>query len=443
MDEGEGIFKLALSEQEAGRWGEAQRLYEALLAARPELLAVRNNLAVCCLEMGEPERALSLLDFESPSLEAKTNRGNAQRALGRFGQAEAEYAVVAEKAPMDPRALSNLALAQQDQGRLGEAVSNFRRAVALAPNDASLRANLGGALLMSGAYAEGFAAQEFRLIGSATEAQMKRAGLPMWDGSALKGRRLLIWTEQGLGDSLQFLRFLKGLDGPVVLMAQQALHRLAGAIATVERVLGWDEPVPSCDVQCALLSLPRLLGIDTEEKIPPSTLSPDPLLTELWGQRLQGIKGRRIGLSWQGNAAMKADRFRSAPLSAFKSLFDLEGVSWLSLQTGVGREQIAGLDAPLLDLGAEIADLADTAAIMAHLDLVISVDSAAAHLAGSLGRPVWILVRANPDWRWPPGLQSSPWYPSARLWRQERLGDWSFVVAKMAQTLPRFFPSPG
>jgi len=130
---------------------------------------------------------------------------------------------------------------------------------------------------------------------------------------------------------------------------------------------------------------------------------------------------------------MKADRFRSAPLSVFKPLFELKGVSWVSLQTGPGQEQLANIKTPLLDLGGEIADLADTAAIMSHLDLVISVDSAVAHLAGSLNRPVWAMIRANPDWRWPPGHSTTPWYPTARLWRQERLGDWGPIVDEMAR----------
>ncbi len=438
MDDAATIFKQALAHQGEGRWAEARTLYEPLLAAHPELNAVRNNLAVCCLEMGAPERSLALLlplAGDGAGLEVKTNLGNALRALGRFAEAEAAYGYVAAKAPLDPRAVSNLALACQDRGKLDEAVAGFERAVALAPNEPSLRANLGGACLMAGDYARGFAAHEFRLAGSPTESAMRKAGLALWDGSSLKGKRLLVWTEQGLGDTLQFLRFLPLTGGRIVLMAQGALHRLAGGIETVERVAGWNDPIPDCDVQVALLSLPRLLGINGPDKIPPSLLSADPLLCELWGQRLAspiGI-GRRIGLSWQGNPAMKADRFRSAPLSVFKPLFELKGVSWVSLQTGPGQEQLANIKTPLLDLGGEIADLADTAAIMSHLDLVISVDSAVAHLAGSLNRPVWAMIRANPDWRWPPGHSTTPWYPTARLWRQERLGDWGPIVDEMAR----------
>ncbi|TAN48197.1 MAG: tetratricopeptide repeat protein [Rhodospirillales bacterium] len=487
MDDAAALFKQALAHQGEGRWAEARALYEPLLAAHPELNAVRNNLAVCCLEMGAPELSLDLLlplAVDGAGLEVKTNLGNALRALGRFAEAEAAYGEVAAKAPMDPRAVSNLALACQDQGRLEEAVAGFERAVALAPNEPSLRANLGGAYLMAGDYANGFAAHEFRLAGSAAEAAMKKAGLALWDGSSLKGRRLLVWTEQGLGDTLQFLRFLPLTGGWIVLMAQGALHRLAAGIETVEHVAGWNDPIPDCDVQVALLSLPRHLGIDGPDKIPPSLLSADPLLCELWGQRLAhdrlspshpsdaeinvnrsliqigradsrpqskpedgfdfrrsalaSLKGRRVGLSWQGNPAMKADRFRSAPLSVFQPLFALPGVSWVSLQTGPGREQLADIKTPLLDLGGEIADLADTAAIMSHLDLVISVDSAVAHLAGCLNRPVWAMVRANPDWRWPPGHSTTPWYPTARLWRQERLGDWSLILDEMVRALPTY-----
>ncbi|MBF0268267.1 MAG: tetratricopeptide repeat protein [Alphaproteobacteria bacterium] len=446
MDDGEIQFRQALALQADGHWSEALTIYEALLQARPELNAVRNNLAVCLNELGRPNEALAVLaplaQNHAPP-EMLTNRGNALRALGRFAEAEAAYALVVNSTPMDAMALSNLALSLQDQGKLQEAVKAFERACAMMPGDASLRANLGGALLMAGDFAKGFAAHEFRLAGSATEAAMKACGLPLWDGKPLNGRRLLVWTEQGLGDSLQFLRFLPGLDGKATVMAQGALMRLVQSVGNVEAVYGWNDVPPTCDVQIALLSLARLMNCKSETDIPPSGLVPDPLLKDLWGQRLSDLNRPRIGLSWQGNPAMKADKARSVGLGQLKPLFDVPGVNWISLQTGDVGGQIEGLGLPLLDLGREISDLADTAAIMAHLDLVIAIDSAAAHLAGSLGRPTWIMVRANPDWRWPPKAENTPWYPQARLWRQQRLGDWKPIVEAMASALPTFLRGLG
>lgn len=434
MDDAESVFKRALDLQERADWVKAEALYRALLAERPGLGAVINNLAVCLLETDRADEALDLLaSLVGP--EAKTNLGNALRALGRFAEAESAYNAAVAAAPLDARALSNLALVHQDQGRLEESVAGFEKAVAVAPYDASLRANLGGALLMAGDYRRGFPAYEFRLAGSATEAMMKRTGLPIWDGTPLQGRRLLVWSEQGLGDALQFLRFISLLGEPAAVMAQAGLRRLLQQVPGIKSAHGWDETPPDCDVQAALLSLPRLLGCDEERQVPAPNLVADPLLVDLWGQRLDGLTGLKVGLSWQGNAAMKADRARSIPLDAFKPLLALPGISWVSLQTGSARQDIEKIQAPLLDLGAEISDLADTAAIMAHLDLVIAVDSAVAHLAGSLNRPVWILVRANPDWRWRPGAKNSPWYPTARLWRQEFLFDWTPVISSLAAAL--------
>ena len=440
MDEAQVLFEQALAEQAEGRWDAAKDLYQALLAARPELNAVRNNLSVCLTELGRGAEALALLEplahlHSVP--EIQTSLGNALRSRGRFAEAREAYERVVALSP-DPRAVSNLALACQDLGDMERAVAGFERAVALAPNDPSLRANLGGALLMAGDFERGFPAHEFRLAGSATEKALKETGLPLWDGRPLDGKRLLIWTEQGLGDSLQFLRFIPLLKEPVLVMAQAALLRLLQGIGNVSAVYGWNDAPPKADVQIPLLSLPRLLGCKSEADIPASTLRADPLLEKLWGERLGNHSGLRVGLSWQGNAAMKADMARSAHLSSFQPLFDLQGISWISLQTGAAGDQIGQFKAPLLDLRGEIGDLADTAAIMANLDLVIAVDSAVAHLAGCLKRQVWVMVRANPDWRWKPGAVSSPWYPSARLWRQERLGDWAPIISAMKLALPTF-----
>lgn len=445
MNDAEALFKEAVERHAAGDFEQAQDLYARLLAAHPEINAVRNNLAVCWLEQGRAEEALSLLEelaTGTGAKEALTNWGNALRGVGRFAEAEAAFRKALEQDASDAKAHSNLALALQDQGRVDEAVAGFAKAVALAPGLAQLRANLGGALLMAGDYARGFSAYEFRLAGSATEAAMKSCGLPVWDGAPLAGRPLLVWTEQGLGDSLQFLRFLPKLDGPAHVMAQAGLMRLASAVANVASVRGWSDPPPlDCALQAPLLSLPRLLGCKSESDAPPFHLKADPLLVQLWGQRLGARKGPRIGLSWRGNPAMRADRFRSASLVDLSPLFAQPGMTWISLQTGEAAEAITVANASILNLGPEISDMADTAAIVSHLDLVIAVDSAVAHLAGCLNAPTWIMVRANPDWRWKPHETASAWYPSARLWRQQRLGDWSGVAAEMASALPTFFAS--
>jgi tetratricopeptide (TPR) repeat protein len=430
--EAENLFAQALALQQAGRLAQALELYDRLLASHPRAAAARINRAACLAGLGQAEAAgadLAALLETAPSAEAWNGLGNALRQLDRFAEAETAYAKAFELAPADPRFASNRGLACQDQGLLEAAIRHFRQACALDGTSAELRTHLGGALLMAGQWREGWPAYEARLHGTPTQDRMGRLGLPIWEGEELQGQKLLLHAEQGLGDTLQFLRFIPfaaSRGAQVILSLQPALLRLAGRLGGGAQALSWDDPPPPCDRQAALLSLARLAGLSSPGDIPSSRLTADPLLTQLWGERLAGLTGLRAGLSWQGNPAMAADAKRSIALRDLLPLADLAGLTLVSLQTGAGREQIG--HAPLLDLGAEFADMADTAAAMAHLDLVIAVDSGAAHLAGALGRPVWNLVRYNPDWRWPPGAAATPWYPSMRLIRQQTPGSWTAEV---------------
>ena len=446
--EGGGIeaqFARALALQQAGKDAEALALYDALALARPDIPALRLNRAACLTALGRAKEAsddLALLAESSPSPQGWNGLGNALRAQGRFPEAKAAYRRAHDLTPDDPLIASNLGLACQDLGELKEAILHFRSALAHDPGSAELKAHLGGALLMAGEWQEGWPAYEARLSGTPALARMKALGLPVWEGGDLSGRTLLLHAEQGLGDTLQFLRFVpfaRTRGARIILSLQPALLRLARGLEGVEQVISWDDVPPPCDVQSPLLSLARLSGLSKPEAIPPTSVTADPLLRELWGQRMSGFKGLRIGLSWQGNPAMAADARRSIALRDFMALAKMEGVVLISLQTGLGRDQIAGSD--LIDLGGEFADMADAAAAMEHLDLVISVDSGAAHLAGSLCRPVWTLVRVNPDWRWPPGARTTPWYPSMRLFRQGKSGDWSDVLSQISQEIAQLLRS--
>jgi hypothetical protein len=232
---------------------------------------------------------------------------------------------------------------------------------------------------------------------------------------------------------------VKRRGGFVVLVCQQALARLLARAPGIDRLASSEDSAPEADVYAPLLSLPRLLGT-TLATIPADVpyLKAEPELVERWTRALAPpTDGLRVGIVWQGNPKHDKDRERSAPLRLFAALARVEGVRLFSLQKGFGTEQLAGIAGlfPVTDLGPGLEDFVDTAAVLANLDLVVTVDSAVAHLAGALGVPVWVAVPFFPDWRWLLGRDDSPWYPTMRLFRQETRGDWAGVFERMAVAL--------
>ena len=271
---------------------------------------------------------------------------------------------------------------------------------------------------------------------------------PLWDGSSLDGRTILVHAEQGLGDTLQFIRYVPSLHqrgGRVILMCQPPLVRLLTRSPGIERLLAHGDPVPEFDVHTPLLSLPRLLGT-TLESVPADVpyLEAEPQLVEAWRHRLGSYPGFKVGIVWQGNPKFRLDRLRSIPLAQFAPLARVPGVHLFSLQKGPGAEQLAAVTDrfPVTDLGRRLDDFMDTAAVLKNLDLVISVDTAIAHLAGALGIPVWVALPFAPDWRWLMGREDSPWYPTMRLFRQTRPGQWEDVFHHIAEALQRRLAAP-
>jgi tetratricopeptide (TPR) repeat protein len=260
---------------------------------------------------------------------------------------------------------------------------------------------------------------------------------PPWDGSPLEGRRILLWAEQGLGDSLQFIRYaalVKRAGGTVLVECQPPLAGLTELAAGVDQVIPFGSALPDFDVHLPLQSLPRVLGT-TLETIPAAVpyLSVDPALVEHWRARVGQADGFRVGLAWAGNPSHANDRNRSMPGGHFTALAGIPGCALFSLQVGSRAGELAGV--PVTHLGGEFRDCADTAAAILSLDLVISVDSMVAHLAGALGKPVWTLLATAADYRWLLEREDSPWYPSMRLFRQARPGDWEEVMARVAEAL--------
>ena len=262
---------------------------------------------------------------------------------------------------------------------------------------------------------------------------------PIWRGEPLNGARILLHAEQGLGDSIQFLRYVPmvhAAGGKVILNVPSALARLAASVHGVDTLTIDEEIPPTFDRHCPLMSLP-LAFKTTLDSIPSQT----PYLT-VPEDALRAAKAhigptqkRRIGLVWSGNPKCTEDQIRSMPLSCFEPLLDLEGLQFFSLQLGPAAAQLAAIQKPITDLRHAINDLADTAALMTHLDMIMTVDTSMAHLAGALAKPTWVLLPSAPDWRWLMDREDSPWYPTVRLFRQPTFGDWTSVIARVRHEL--------
>jgi hypothetical protein len=330
------------------------------------------------------------------------------------------------------------------------ALREYELALILKPDHPHARFNRAMQLLRRGRYENGWVEYEWRWAsGQLTWPEIPR---PKWDGSPLNGRALLVHTEQGIGDVLMFLRFLPRIERAagdrLVFACQKALQPLLRNIPWVDSWFPIDEPANiNFDVYSPMLSLPGLLKVsEADIPYPVPYVSPDSALVEMWQPRVAALPGFKVGVAWQGSPTFKGDQFRSIPLAHFAPLAQIPGVTLVSLQKAAGMDQIAANhDTVALTVFPDLdsaAPFVDTAAIMQHLDLIITSDTAMAHLAGALGRPVWVALGLDCDWRWGIGRTDSPWYPSMRLFRQKKFDDWPGVFAEMAAALKRAEFSP-
>ena len=358
----------------------------------------------------------------------------------KLGRLEEALPLLREAIPQQPDAANvrnNMALVQQDLGALAEAEDCLEKALTLDPHDHNTRYNRALLRLSLGRLLEGWDDYESRF--GAHDYKPRHPG-PEWTGAAAPERVLLVHPEQGRGDFIQFCRYATLAAGRmrVVLEAPAALVRLMRTLAGPERVVEMDSETPHFDVQCSVMSLPRVFGT-TLQNIPADIpyLHADPAATRRWEQRLAALPGRRVGLVWSGNPAYLHDRMRSVPAALLAPLAGIAGLTFVSLQKGKAPPR-EGIGAVLHDWTDELGDFADTAALIAALDLVVCVDTAVAHLAGALGRPVWLLNRFDTDWRWLRDRDDSPWYPTLRQLRQTAPGDWAPVVARLGDALAAF-----
>jgi tetratricopeptide (TPR) repeat protein len=463
--------------------------YRQALALRPDYADALNNLGDVLALQGKPDEAVATyrqaLRLRPDYAEAHSNLGVALRQLGRFDEAVASYREALRCRPGYVGAHYNLGVAFWEAGRPEEAADSYRQALAVRPDyaralfhlaqslytishrDEALAAyrrlleldpgtdaegHLGRALtrLLLGDYEAGWAEYEWRWRCSDFLRSPPRA--PRWDGSPLDSWTILLHAEQGLGETVQLIRFaalVKRRGGTVIVSCQRPLLRLLAGCPGIDRLVLQDEGEPACDVQAPLLSLPALLGTSLAT-LPADVpyLSAEPALVEAWRQELARFPGFRVGISWQGNPRYRGDRYRSVPLRHFAGLACVPGVRLFSLQKGAGTEQLRELpaDCPVIDLGPRLDErtgpFLDTAAVMRCLDLVVTVNTAPAHLAGALGVPVWVVLPAAPDWRWLLDREDSPWYPSARLFRQAKWPDWDEVFTRLAAELSRRAAAP-
>ena len=446
--EAHGNLGLVLAGQ--GRCDEAETSYRAALCLRPTYRDALNNLGVLLSDGGrwaEAEVVLrEALRINPDAADAYRNLGAVLTHQKRAAEAEPVLRVAARLGPEAPEAHLNLGAALHDLRRLGEAEAAYREAVRLDPDFADAHTNRAYSLLLAGRLEEGWREYEWRWRTRQLAGGARGFDAPLWSGEPLEGRTLLLHAEQGLGDTLQFARYAPLVEGAgrVILEVQRPLARLMASLPGNIQIVVRGDSLPTFDIHCPLLSLPRAFGT-TLDSIPSSAkyLTADPDAAEGWRQRLAHRAGRRIGLVWAGEARKgfaelaAVDARRSMPLSAMAALAEVADVSYISLQKGAPAAQ-AGEPPPgmaLTDVADELTDFADTAALIENLDLVISVDTSVAHLAGALGKPVWLLNRYDTCWRWLLNRDDSPWYPSLRQFRQTAQGDWPSVVRAVRDAL--------
>jgi Flp pilus assembly protein TadD len=419
----------------AGRSDQAVAAGRRALALQPEYPEALSNLGVALYDQKEYEEAAQCqrraIGLKPGFALAHSNLGNALLALKHFDEAAAAHRQAIALDPGFADAWSNLGTTLHHAGHYDEAIAALRRAIALAPQHANAHAGLGILLLMRGEFSKGWEEYDWRLQAAEKRPRFQQRS---WQGESLAGRHIYVQAEQGFGDTLQFARYLPALKaraGSVTLRVQGGLRTLMRESLPGIEVLGdGGAPARDPDCDCALLSLPRLFK--TRLAAIPATvpyLRPPAEIAARWGRRLATMQGLRTGLVWAGSAEHANDFRRSLGLAALAPVLAVPGVSFASLQVGPRTaDRKTQPAAKILDLASRLTDFAETAGAVAALDLVITVDTAAAHLAGALGKPVWLLLPWITDWRWLLGREDSPWYPTMRLYRQRQGEAWQEVV---------------
>jgi tetratricopeptide (TPR) repeat protein len=444
----DALYNLGLAHQETGHHAEALDCYRRALALRPDFVEALVNLGHAFQETGNRDAAETAwtraVACRPDCADAHYNLGRLHHLQHRLPEAIRCYGETLRHRPAHPKACNNTGKAYQDLGQIESAVAWYRRALELEPDYAEARFNLATTQLLNGEFEEGWKNYEARWVKSDWQRFYPRRLLgPIWDGGPLNGRTILVHSEQGLGDMLQFVRYLplvKACGGRVVFETRAAL---------IELFRGWDcidevRPITPPDAEFALefdvyvplLSLPRLFHTELSSiprRVP--YLGADPQRVATWAPRITG-DGLRVGLVWAGTAT---DPRRATPLAWFAPWSSIPGLQLFGLQKGPAADLLECEGPPpgmtIVNLGPHMEDFADTAAAIDHLDLVVSIDTSVAHLAGAMGKPVYLLLPQPADWRWLERRTDSPWYPTMRLMRQETPGEWAAPMTQAARAI--------
>jgi tetratricopeptide (TPR) repeat protein len=444
-------YNLGNALQAVSRHEDAIRHYDQAIALKPRYAKAHNNRGTALNALGRPREAIqcyrTALAIDPGFAGAYNNLGNALQALDLPEEAIALYKKAIAVTPDYAEAYSNLGHALHALNRHREAIEHYEISAAIKPSYPDAHWNEALARLSLGEFDIGWKKYEWRWRNRALNLQRRELAQPLWLGETeIAGKTILLHAEQGYGDALQFARYIPLVaqrGARVVLEVHKPLLPLLADCAGAAIVAARGEVLPAFDLHCPLLSLPLALGTRLETIPPPLTLSAPAAKIAQWRPLFERSGRPRIGLAWAGNPNHKNDRSRSVPLRQLRPLLDRADLRFLSLQKDLrsdDAEAIAG-SPNLLSPGNAMGDFADTAALIHHLDLVITVDTAIAHLAGTLGKEVWILLPVTADWRWLIERRDSPWYPCARLFRQSKRGDWPGVIAEVAAELGQRFGS--
>jgi hypothetical protein len=396
---------LAKQLHQAGKLSEAEGIYRQILAGQPNHPEALHLLGVLAAYMGRHETALGLIG----------------RAIGIQ--------------PRFPQAFNNLGLTLHAMGRFDEAKAAYEQAISIWPDYSIAHFNLSSTLLLLGDFENGWRELEWRWQTPQFAPLAPKTDRPVWDGSELNGKRILIHAEQGFGDTIQFARYIPLVarrGGKVIFQCHNELLNLMRGLNDVDQLITHADALPEFDVHCSLLSLPRIFSTNLQS-IPHDIpyLKADSSKAETCRTRLNdSTSKKKIGLAWAGRPEHNLDRYRSLSAGALQPMVQFPDASFFSLQ-----KESSAQPKSIIDWTNELRDFTDTAALIDSLDLVISVDTAVAHLAGALGKPVWLLLPFVPDWRWLLNRTDSPWYPTIRLFRQPTPGDWNSPIEQIAQAL--------
>jgi tetratricopeptide (TPR) repeat protein len=433
-----------LALQELGRVEEALASYDCAIGIQPDYAAALDNRGNALRRLRRFEEALSSYDraikLQPDYADALYNRGVTLHELGRFDDALASYDRAISLRTDHAAALNNRGNTLLELGRFDEALASYDRAITLRHDYAQAHLNRAFCWLLNGDFERGWKEYEWRLKKETTKSSRCRYAGPLWDGEGeLGGRTILLHAEQGFGDTIQFCRYLPLVaerGARVVLEVEEPLRELLSSLTGVTEVVAAGSVLPDFDVHCALPSLPLAFATNImtiPSRVPYIKISPQRVAD--WNERLGSKHRLRIGLAWSGRPQPAN---RSVPLGLLLPLLDCDA-TFVSLQKQVGREDAAILSkrSEIIHFGDALKNFSDTAAVIANLDLVISIDTSVAHLAGALAKPVWVLLPFTPDWRWLLRRNDSPWYPTARLFRQNEQHTWDSVVERVHTALGR------